>query len=66
MPHFNQKDQRILKLWERGIKNKADIARKIGYNAGSLDQGVQRVEEGLQRLGIDPNPSQLTTNKPLC
>jgi hypothetical protein len=49
--HLNQKDLRIRKLWERGMRNKADIARKIGYG-GLLNEGIQRVNEGLERLGL--------------
>lgn len=49
--HFNQKDQRILKLWEKGMRDKAQIARKLGYG-GNVSDGVKRVEEGLSRLGL--------------
>lgn len=52
----NQKDLRIKKLYERGVRNPADIARKIGYNSGTLQQGVERVREGLERCGINPDP----------
>ena len=48
---MNQKDQRIKKLYERGIKSSGEIARRIGYG-GAMEAGVKRVEEGLIRLGI--------------
>lgn len=63
MPHFNQKDQRILKLWERGMKSKSLIARKIGYGEANMAEGVKRVEEGLKRLGCLPS-DELPTNNP--
>lgn len=50
--HFNQKDLRIKKLWEKGQKNKAEIARRIGYGA-DIQSGIKRVTEGLIRLGIE-------------
>lgn len=48
---LNQKDLRIKKLWEKGVHSVSDIARKIGYG-GAMPEGIQRVEEGLKRLGI--------------
>jgi len=48
---MNQKDQRIKKLLDRGVTNKAEIARKIGYG-GNLAGGIERVEEGIKRLGF--------------
>lgn len=50
---LNQKDIRIKKLYEKGVKQKADIARKLGYAGKELDNGVRRVEEAFARLGID-------------
>lgn len=50
---INQKDMRIKKLYERGMKQKADIARKLGYAGKELENGVRRVEEAFERLGID-------------
>jgi len=49
--YLNQKDQRIRKLWEKGVKDPFDIARKIGYGA-NIEEGIQRVKEGLERSGI--------------
>ncbi|MDD5726276.1 MAG: hypothetical protein PHC53_02590 [Patescibacteria group bacterium] len=48
---LNQKDLRIKKLWEKGIRSIGEIARKVGYG-GAMEEGVRRVEEGLKRLGI--------------
>jgi hypothetical protein len=48
---MNQKDQRIRKLWEKGHRSISAIARKIGYG-GAMNDGIKRVEEGLERLGI--------------
>lgn len=55
--HLNQKDLRIKKLWERGLKSKAEIARRIGYGA-CIQEGMKRVTEGLIRLGIE-EPKQV-------
>lgn len=48
---LNQKDLRIHKLWEKGMRSTGEIAKKIGYG-GAMEEGVKRVEEGLVRLGI--------------
>lgn len=48
---MNQKDIRIKKLWDRGVRSKGEIARKIGYG-GAIEDGIRRMDEGLERLGI--------------
>lgn len=49
----NQKDQRIAKLWtDRGMRDLAAIARKCGYGDSVLQAGIERVKEGLERMGI--------------
>lgn len=52
---MNQKDIRIKKLWERGVRSKGEIARKIGYG-GAIEEGIKRVEEGLRRTGALQDP----------
>lgn len=49
----NKKDERIRKLWERGIRDLATIAKKLGYSGNAVTSGIERVKEGLKRLGID-------------
>lgn len=49
---INQKDERIRKLYTKGLRSVADIARKIGYGESVLNAGIQRVREGLDRLGL--------------
>lgn len=49
---MNHKDERIKKLYERGITDPRTIARKIGYTGGATDAGIQRVKEAFKRLGI--------------
>lgn len=49
---LNQKDLRIKKLWEQGVRKKSEIARRIGYGA-CVQEGMERVTEGLIRLGIE-------------
>lgn len=51
---MNKKNERIRKLWERGVRDLSVIARKIGYNGGAITAGIERVKEGLKSLGIDP------------
>ena len=48
----NKKDERIRKLWERGITDPRAIAKKLGYSGGAVTAGIERVHEGLKRLGI--------------
>lgn len=54
---LNQKDLRIKKLWEQGVRKKSEIARRIGYGA-CVQEGMERVTEGLIRLGIE-QPKQV-------
>lgn len=49
---FNHKDERIKKLWERGIRDKAIIARKIGYTGEATRVGVERVNDAIKRLNL--------------
>lgn len=57
---MNQKDLRVRKLHEKGMRDKARIARAIGYG-GALEAGIRRVEEAFQRLGIEEGkPEQKT------
>jgi hypothetical protein len=43
---MNQKDERIKKLWSRGVTDPAQIAKKLGL------QTTDRVIEGLKRLKL--------------
>ena len=48
----NKKDQRIEKMWKRGITDPKVIARKLGYTGEAITNGIERVLEGLKRLGL--------------
>lgn len=48
---MNQKDLRILKLYEKGM-DPPRIAKKIGYAGPNLNAGIERVKEGLVRAGV--------------
>ena len=48
---LNQTDLKIKRCWDRGERSLGAIARKIGYG-GAMEAGVERVREGLERLGI--------------
>lgn len=48
---MNQKDLKIIKLYNKGVKKPSRIAEKIGY-AGNLDEGVKRVREAFKKAGI--------------
>ena len=50
---MNKKNEKIRKLWERGIRDYTIIARKLGYSGGSMVAGVERVKEGLISLGLE-------------
>jgi hypothetical protein len=51
---MNSKNERIRKLWERGVTDPKVIARKLGYSGAALTAGIERVKEGLKALGITP------------
>jgi len=51
MSRINQKDIKILKLHEKGIRE-AVIAQKMGYCGKNLFTGIQLVREALERMGI--------------
>lgn len=50
---FNHKNERIRKLWERGVRDPRIIAKKIGYTGNAITAGIQRVHEALKALGIE-------------
>lgn len=49
---LSQKDIRIILLHEKGMRDYAKIAQKIGYNGKMLEEGVKRVMEALNKSGI--------------
>jgi DNA-binding CsgD family transcriptional regulator len=49
----NAKNERIKKMWERGIRDPRIIAKKLGYSGNSVTAGIERVHEGLVALGIE-------------
>jgi len=49
----NSKDERVKKLWERGVRDLSVIARKLGYDGAARAAGIERVREALQRLGLN-------------
>lgn len=49
---FNAKNERIKKLWDRGVRDPRIIAKKIGYSGAALTAGIERVNEALILLGI--------------
>lgn len=49
---MNKKNEKIKKLWDRGIKDPRIIAQKIGYTGNSVTTGIERVKEGLKAKGI--------------
>lgn len=51
---MNKKNERVKKLWERGVRDLSVLARKIGYNGSANTAGIERVKEALRSLGIDP------------
>ncbi len=49
---MNHKDERIRKLYERGIRDPKVIARKLGYSGNSITAGIERVNQAFRNLGI--------------
>lgn len=49
---MNHKNERIKKLWDRGVRDPRIIAKKIGYTGNSITAGIERVKEGLKAKGI--------------
>lgn len=49
---MNRKNERIRKLWDRGVTDLATIARKLGYSGAAITAGIERVKEGLTACGI--------------
>lgn len=40
-------DDKIQRLWDRGICDPRVIAKKLGYSGNSLTAGIERVKEHL-------------------
>lgn len=49
---MNHKDERIRKLWQRGILDPKVIARKLGYSGNALTAGIERVRQAVARLQL--------------
>lgn len=49
---MNTKDERIKKLWERGVRDPKVLARKLGFTGEATQKGIERVHEGLKRLKL--------------
>lgn len=47
----NAKNERIRKLWDRGIRDFRIIAKKLGYTGNSITAGIERVKQGLVTIG---------------
>lgn len=49
---MNKKEQKIRKLWDRGITDPRVIAQKLGYSGNALTAGTEKVNEALKNMGI--------------
>lgn len=49
---MNKKNEKVRKLWERGITDPRIIAQKLGYNGNAMTAGIERVNQALKTLGI--------------
>jgi hypothetical protein len=47
---INNKDYKIIELYDRGFKLKT-IAKRLGYEGNATDKGIERVKEGLRKWG---------------
>lgn len=48
----NKKDDKIKKLWDRGVQDITILARKLGYTGNATTAGIGRVKEALMRLNL--------------
>lgn len=49
---INKKDERVRKLWARGIHDKSLIARKLGFTGEATRTGIERVNDAIKRLNL--------------
>jgi len=49
---LNKKDEKIKRLWERGVRDQTVLARKLGYTGNATTAGIDKVNEALRRLGL--------------
>jgi hypothetical protein len=56
---MNKKNLRILKYWNKGIRDPRIIAQKLGY-LFDMEEGIERVTEGLYALGLIENVDEKT------
>jgi len=49
---MNKKDERVRKLWERGVTDPRVIARKLGYEGNAMTAGIERVNDAIKRLQL--------------
>lgn len=48
----NKKDERVKKLWDRGVRDMSTLARKLGYTGGAIQAGIERVKEAIVRMKL--------------
>ena len=48
----NKKNEKVRRLWERGITDPRIIAQKLGYTGNSMTAGIEWVNQALKTLGI--------------
>jgi len=51
-------DDKIQRLWDRGVCDPRVIAKKLGYSGNSLTAGIERVKEHLLEKGLIQNNKQ--------
>lgn len=49
---LNKKDERVRKLWERGIRDKSLLARKLGFTGEATRAGIERVNQAIINLKL--------------
>lgn len=49
---MSKKDEKIKRLFDKGMTDPRLIARKLGYEGGAMVAGIARVREDMQRLGL--------------
>lgn len=52
MEKLNKKEEKIRRLWEKGIRDYTILAKRLGYSGNSLTVGVEKVREIISRLKL--------------
>ena len=49
---MSKTEEKIKRLWDRGIRDPRIIAKKLGHSGNALTAGIERVVESLKALNL--------------